>query len=123
MLFMLKITLNMAERIKEIETRLEKLQEEKRDLHTEKLRLLSKPHKTLWIITATPSKPDHLRHTVACFTTKELAESAIGKGSSYDIDNNVHWTYTVKEELTHNISDRLIYDLNKTPSHFPYTGW
>ena len=113
----------MADRIKEIETRLGQLKAEEQDLYAEKLRLLAEPHDTLWIITATPSKSDHITHTVACFTTKELAESAIGKGSSYDIDDNVHWTYTIKEELTQNISKRLVHDLNKTPSHFPYTGW
>lgn len=118
-----KQNVNMVDRIKEIDDQIQKLDQEKQELKAEELKLLLEPHPTLYAVIATPSDSGHCKHTVAYYTTKELAQSAIGKGSSYDDEENVTWHYTIKEEPITDVSDYSKQCVNKTPSYFPYSGW
>ncbi len=114
---------NMTDRIEEIDTQIQTLEKEKKDIQAEELKQLLEPHDTLWAVIATPSDSHHCKHIVAYFTARELAESAIGNGSSYDDDEHITWHYTIKEELTTDVSEGMKQNVNKTPSHFPYSGW
>lgn len=80
----------------------------------------------LYEIVATPSRSDHITHTVAYFTTFEMAQTAIGhpNGSahSYDPDDKCGWNYIIVKRSRDKVEPYWLTQLNALPSHFPYNG-
>jgi hypothetical protein len=74
-------------------------------------------------IDATPSKSDHMKHTVGYCSTMELAKEKIGSGASYDSDDNCGWIYTITPCDITKIDRHVLSNLDHLPSYFPYTGW
>jgi hypothetical protein len=80
-------------------------------------------YQVVYRIIATPTKTDHIKHTVGYCTTMEIAKKKIGNGTSYDSDDNCGWIYTIEPCDIKDLSDDVVSKINELPSHFPYTGW
>ena len=73
-----------------------------------------------YAISAHPDKNNHVPHEVCAFSTLEGAQKYMPKNnSSYDDEDNVHWTYSITVRA-YRSGERL--DVGP-PSSFPYTGW
>ena len=119
----------MATPEEEIEQELVDLCDKKRkldvsisELKKKKAKLLLKKYPVIYRISCRPSKNNHCKHDVGCFSTYEKAKSYIpAGGSSHDGDDDCTWYYAV---IAEDSVESNMYELDASlPSHFPYTGW
>lgn len=86
---------------------------------------IRKKHPILFGINAIPSDTRHVPHILrkCVFTTREKAQKLCTRGS-YDMDDNIHWSYEVipLDPAEVCVDDLLNLDKNRN-SDFPYSGW
>lgn len=78
--------------------------------------------KLYYSITATPSKSNHVTHTVATFDSYDECKKHL-RNESYDPDDACTWTYSIAVREKKDLSDNELEELGKIPSYYPYTGW
>ena len=76
----------------------------------------------IWAIYAKPSDKRHSNHYACYFSTEEHARYAMPfSEKSYDVDDNVHWYYSIVKLVNPKNIDASKLDI--VPRHFPYTAW
>ena len=83
-----------------------------------KARVLRTKYPTVYTIVATTTNNCH--QIDGCFD-KETAEELIGDGKSWCNDNEDWWYYSITEQSSKDIPDKIMSKYNVIPKNFPYT--
>jgi len=114
-----KTIASLRQEKKEIDKQIAELYCKNQDI-VHQIELLERQQQThFYTIRCTPSKNDHMSHTVGIFSTiMEASQWLPQKASSHDSDDNCTWYYTI--EVVNAKSASNLFLLDKQPESFPY---
>jgi hypothetical protein len=84
----------------------------------------SKNQKQYYTINCYPDKQNYHEHSTGLFSSEKTAQSCIPRsGRSYDMDDDITWSYTVSPISSDLVDEHKLQKLDETPPNFPYRGF